>query len=92
MEASEPTKLRDKIVTATSKYLAQSGQWASVGIIRNDAEEFIDTLRKILGIKHKQPKTDREPQSEVEESKQRLSFEEEIAQEAHKFIQAIENL
>ena len=56
MEASEPAKLRDKIVTATTKYLAQSDQWSTVAIIRNNAGEFMCILRKILGIKQEDQK------------------------------------
>ena len=52
----------------------------------------MDTLCSILKIKRRVHKSDREPQSEAEESKQGPDFETEIAKEARKFILAIEKL
>jgi hypothetical protein len=86
MSTHEPTQLRDKIVSAATKYLAQSDQWASVAIIQKNTDDFMDTLCSILKIKRKVQKSDHEPQSEVEESKQGPDFETEIAKEARKFI------
>ena len=92
MSTHEPTQLRDKIVSAATKYLAQSDQWATVAIIQKNTDDLMDTLCSILKIKRRVHKSDREPQSEVEESKQGPDFETEIAKEARKFILAIEKL
>ncbi len=35
MEASDLVKIRDQIVSVTTKYLAQADQWSTIDIIKN---------------------------------------------------------
>ncbi len=92
MEASDLFKIRDQIVSATTKYLAQKDQWATIDIIKSSTTDLVARLCSIVQTKQKNSWAEREPQSESEESKQGLNFVKAIAKEARQFIQTVENL
>ena len=52
----------------------------------------MDSLSNILKINKKNANADREPQSEVEESKEKPSFEQSLAKKGRQFVLGIENL
>jgi hypothetical protein len=61
MEANDLSKIRDHIVSTTTKYLAQTDQWATIDIIKTSTSDLVDKLCSIVKIKRKDLKADREP-------------------------------
>ncbi len=48
MEASDLFKIRDQIVSTTTKFLAQIDQWATIDIIKDSTTDLVDRLCNIV--------------------------------------------
>ena len=73
----------------TTKFLSQAETWTTKAILQNSTLELFDKLCTILQIERRD--RDHEPQSEREESKQEIAFEEAVRKEARSFVQALES-
>jgi hypothetical protein len=92
MQATQPGTIKDKITKAAKEYLARADQWDTVGIIEQHTELLMDFFFDLLKLKPRKVKGDREPQSELEESKDKLEvFEQAIIQEMRKFVEGLKN-
>ena len=50
MQVSQPQTMRDRITSATTKYLALADQWSTVEIIKEHTGKLIDLLADVVGI------------------------------------------
>ncbi len=61
MQAKELKVIRDQIVSATSKFIAEADSWDSVTSIRQNAVGVFDTICDILSLDYSTKKRNREP-------------------------------
>ncbi len=61
MQAKELVFIRNQIVSATSKFIAEADSWDSVSTIKQNAVRVFDAMCDILSLEYSSKKRNREP-------------------------------